>query len=207
VKFIYLLSFLVLVACVSGKNEYVCGDRPCVDKKEFEEFFAKNLTIEILLDKKKKNKSLDLVKLNTNPENFKKENKKQSKQQEKLKKKTQKDKLKIEKNRLLEERKIKKAEKKIQAKERKLKSKQDKKIAKISGSKKKPKKINSNDKITNNESTIKTMESERKQQIKSLEVENRRSICDEIKDCDINTIAEKLIKKGKDKPFPNIASN
>ena len=33
------------------------------------------------------------------------------------------------------------------------------------------------------------------------------SICDKIKDCDIDKITELLIKKGKDKPFPNISSN
>ena len=36
---------------------------------------------------------------------------------------------------------------------------------------------------------------------------NTKSICSGIKDCDIDKIAEILIKKGKDKPFPNIASN
>ena len=33
------------------------------------------------------------------------------------------------------------------------------------------------------------------------------SICDEIRDCDIDKIAETLIKKGRGKPFPNISSN
>ena len=32
-------------------------------------------------------------------------------------------------------------------------------------------------------------------------------MCDGVKNCDIDRIAEILIKKGKDKPFPNISSN
>ena len=36
---------------------------------------------------------------------------------------------------------------------------------------------------------------------------NIKSICNQINDCDIDKIAERLIKKGKDKPFPNISSN
>ena len=43
--------------------------------------------------------------------------------------------------------------------------------------------------------------------INAANSKNVKNICDEIKDCDIEKIAELLIKKGKDKPFPNIASN
>jgi len=38
-------------------------------------------------------------------------------------------------------------------------------------------------------------------------IKNVKSICAEIKDCDINEIADLLIKKGKNKPYPNITSN
>ena len=38
-------------------------------------------------------------------------------------------------------------------------------------------------------------------------IENTKSVCNEIKDCDINKIAEMLIEKGKLKPFPDITSN
>ena len=35
----------------------------------------------------------------------------------------------------------------------------------------------------------------------------KKNICDEIKDCDIDKIAELLKTKGKNKPYPNISSN
>ncbi len=44
-------------------------------------------------------------------------------------------------------------------------------------------------------------------QIDSVEAKNIKSICTEIENCNIEKVAEILIKKGKDKPFPNIASN
>ena len=43
--------------------------------------------------------------------------------------------------------------------------------------------------------------------LKSFEIQNTKNICDDINDCDIDKIAEILIEKGKNKPFPNIAAN
>ena len=48
-----------------SKNTFMCGERACVDKKEFNEFFAENLIFEIKNPIDKKKKSLDLVNLNT----------------------------------------------------------------------------------------------------------------------------------------------
>ena len=94
-KNIYFFIFLLLLSCTSLKKEYVCGDRPCVDKKEFNQFFAETLTIEVTDQSKKKQQSIDLVKLNTNTEDVK-ENK-NSIQQYRIQKKKNKEKLKFEK--------------------------------------------------------------------------------------------------------------
>ena len=54
-KCIYTIFFLILLSCGTVKKEYVCGDHPCIDRKEFNEYFSKNLTIEIKSkDNKKK---------------------------------------------------------------------------------------------------------------------------------------------------------
>ena len=53
-KLIYSFIFLLLISCNTVKKDYVCGDHPCIDKKEFNEYFSKNLTIEIKSQKKKK---------------------------------------------------------------------------------------------------------------------------------------------------------
>ena len=46
------------------RNAYICGEMECVDKKEFKEYFAKNLILEIQTKKSKK-AQVDLVMLNT----------------------------------------------------------------------------------------------------------------------------------------------
>ena len=64
-KPIYLIFLLLILTCNTVKKEYVCGDHPCRDKKEFKEFFSKNFIVEIKSEDKNKNKKNDLVKLNT----------------------------------------------------------------------------------------------------------------------------------------------
>ena len=52
-KFVYLIFFILILSCSTVKKDYVCGDHPCVDKKEFNEFFSKNFIVEIKPQKKK----------------------------------------------------------------------------------------------------------------------------------------------------------
>ena len=56
-KFIYPFIFLVVLSCGALKKEYVCGDHPCIDKKEFNEYFSKNLIVEIKSKTSKKYKN------------------------------------------------------------------------------------------------------------------------------------------------------
>src|SRR6056300_1009705 len=65
-KFFFIIFFMFLLGCGSTNKVYMCGDRPCVDKKEFKAYFAENLTIEVQTKTDKKNNTIDLVKLNTN---------------------------------------------------------------------------------------------------------------------------------------------
>ena len=64
-KYIYIFFFISLFSCGSSNQTYICGERKCIDKKEFKNYFAKNLTVEVLDKKKDKKKAIDLVKLNT----------------------------------------------------------------------------------------------------------------------------------------------
>jgi len=217
-KFIYPFLFLIVLSCSTVKKEYVCGDHPCVNKKEFNEYFSKNLIIEIKSKKNKKNKNLDLVKLNTETSSGKKQNDTNSKKDEKIKLKDEKIKLKeekknskIKKNRLLEEQKkqeVNKANKIIKKS----------KTLNISGSKELDKRaINeiSNNREGEKKIVRKTLLKEEEKSIKNTKktipvdtIKNvtSESICTQIKDCDIDKISELLIKKGRDKPFPNIVS-
>ena len=212
-KLIYLFFFLLFLSCNTIKKEYVCGNHLCIDKKEFNEYFSKNFTVEIKAQKiRNKEKKLNLVNLNSISLNEKKIDNKNSKKKERIKKKKEKRILKAEKIRLLEERKIK------EIKERNRK-KQDTKTAKLTKSKDNTKK-NAVNEISNNHTEEKSIsknivlqEKNRKKSLKenisiiSVETIDMKSLCDEIKDCDIDKIAELLIKKGKNKPYPNVSSN
>ena len=207
-KLIYSFIFLLLISCNTVKKDYVCGDHPCIDKKEFNEYFSKNLTIEIKSQKKKKNKNVDLVKVNTDPSVVKKNIDKDSKKDEQIRIKIEKEELKAEKIRLLEERKIRESKennKAAEAKIAKLKANKDQPIKnEISNNREKVNKI-----VDSDNEEIKPLNKNTKKNIftNSVKTENVKSICDKIKDCDIDIITELLIKKGKDKPFPNISSN
>ena len=57
---IYLLFFILLISCSSGISRiYICGDHPCKNKKEVDDYFANNISLEVyVVDKselKKKN--------------------------------------------------------------------------------------------------------------------------------------------------------
>ena len=65
-KYTYILFILFFASCSTTNKTYMCGDRECLDRKEFKEYFAKNLIIEVQTKTNKKNNSVDLVKLNTN---------------------------------------------------------------------------------------------------------------------------------------------
>ena len=62
-KYIYIFFFIGLVSCGSTNQTYICGERKCIDKKEFKNYFAENLTVEVLEKKKDKKKAIDLVKI------------------------------------------------------------------------------------------------------------------------------------------------
>jgi hypothetical protein len=212
-KFIYLIFFFLILSCSTVKKVYVCGDHPCIDKKELNEYFSKNLTIEIKSQQNKKNKVIDLAKLNTVPLDKKKNDNINYKKINKMKKKEEKIKSKVEQKRLLNERKIKEKELKIQAKEKA-------KIAKMSKFNDKNKK-NTNNQTNNNRKKLISVNNKKLIQEKTNTVKlsknnisintqkknKTKSICDDVKNCDIDQITDMLIRKGKNKPFPDLSLN
>jgi len=202
-RLIYVFFYLLVLSCNTVKKEYVCGDHPCIDKKEFKEYFSKNLSIEIKTQKNKKNKTADLVKLNTDTSLVKKNVNRNSKKDEKIKKKLEEEQLKVDKIRLLKERKVR--ENKEKNNTAKLKKNNIKSIKnEIKNNREQVDKVV--DKIPEEKKPI-IKNTKNVSSINAANSKNVKNICDEIKDCDIEKIAELLIKKGKDKPFPNIASN
>ena len=212
-KYLYLFFFIILISCVAPRNAYICGERVCVDKKEFKEYFAKNLILEIQTKKSKKTK-VDLVMLNTtrSEKNMNKIN--PLSVSEKITKKEKKTRITNEKKRIKNERRLKQIE-------TKKKIKDDKKLAKLAKLKiKKEKKINPT--IKNypfkkkqksnkaaKEKQVRKNNTKQKKKIKvkffeSVLSEKQISICNGIKDCDIDKIEELLLKRNEDKNFPDI---
>ena len=66
--FIFLIFFLS--SCSKPKTVLICGDHICVNKSEAEDYFEKNLSIEVKIFDLKLNNEIDLVKLNLNNEDL-----------------------------------------------------------------------------------------------------------------------------------------
>ena len=63
---LFFLISIFLTNCSKPNNFLICGDHICVNKKEAEQYFEENLTIEVKIIKKKEKKRIDLVQLNLN---------------------------------------------------------------------------------------------------------------------------------------------
>ena len=46
-KIFFLLIFTLLLNCSNQKKVYWCGDHPCINKKEREAYFKKNMSVEV----------------------------------------------------------------------------------------------------------------------------------------------------------------
>ena len=205
----YLYLFFILISCTVTNKTYMCGDKACLDKKQFEEYFSQNLIVEIQTKEFKENSSVDLVKLNTNKSNNIKKNLLEDSRSEQNNQKEEKIRLKAERKRLKEERKIKKkyerdiieTKKEIAKLNKKFSKKTEKKIKNNLNKTKQSKKI-----IDVKKSQINRNNLNNKDVYKSIKSQKNESICSQIKDCDIDKIADLLIKKGEKKSFPNITS-
>ena len=173
---IYLLFFIFLFSCSNtGKRVYICGDHPCKNKKEIEEYFKDNISIEVYVveSEKKKNKDRDLVELNIIKDNDYDQN--NDKEFDFLRKR------KNEKNFINKEGKSEKLKLKV--------TNTEKNQIKTS---KKPEqgKINI---ISKNKSF-----SYKRNSTKIVH------LCRKIDECDINLISEKIYDLGKEKSYPDI---
>lgn len=184
---IFFLFFL-LISCSKPKTVFICGDHVCLNKDEAEQFFEENLTLEVKIINKKKNKEVDLVQLNLNEDiNKKREIKIFSKKSTNANLKVLSD---NEKTRIKEKIKLKKKEKKV-AKKKSLNQKVFNEI-------------DTNEEISNKK--IKPEEENIKP--KNVSKKNLKvvDICTLIEKCNINEISKYLLKEGDSKDFPDISS-
>ena len=93
-RFFLFIIFLFLFSCSNKVTQvYICGDHPCVNKKEMKEYFDNNISIEvftIIPDKENKNKftllDLNLMKDGDNKDGKKSKNLSSVKSKEDVKK-------------------------------------------------------------------------------------------------------------------------
>ena len=213
-KFIYIILLSLLVSCGTTKKTFICGDRQCIDKKEFKEYFDKNLIVEIQTKKLKKNLSIDLAKLNTLSTDQAQKNNSLININKKNQERTKKIALKSEKALIKEQRKVKKSLEKKRIKEEKklIKTKKNPKTEEINNVVMKEKRDVLFQKSSESLSELPNQKDKTnligdKGLFKSIKTGNQLSVCAEIKECDIDKISELLIKKGIEKDFPDISSN
>lgn len=133
-KFFFpLIIFFFIINCSNNKGVYWCGDHPCINKKEREAYFKKNMVVEIRNLKKseyKNNSKIEKLML----EAQKKEKKRIKNDKSELKKKRLEEKRLSKKMKLDEKKRIKeekKLEKQIRLDEKKLIKKKKKSTVKV----------------------------------------------------------------------------
>jgi|TARA_B100000929_G_scaffold41810_1_gene29803 hypothetical protein len=122
-KFFLFIIFLFLFSCSSKITQvYICGDHPCINKKEMKEYFDNNISVEVFTitsDKKNKEKftlvDLNLMKDDDNKDKKKNKNLSSVKSKEDVKKIIKKrkklTKLKLKENKAKEQKKVDKTSK------------------------------------------------------------------------------------------------
>ena len=187
-KLLFLFFILFILSnCSKPKTVLICGDHVCVNKTEAQQYFEENLSLEVKILNKDKDRNIDLVELNL------KEKKNGNKEINVYSKNETKKNLK-----LLSNKQKKQNKKEVKDKKR------NKKIAK-----KNIKKDNEQNKINKKRSKI-TKETNQKDNI-FLNNENKNTkevvdICTLLEKCNIQEISNYLLIEGKNKEFPDITS-
>tara|TARA_A100001011_G_C14319123_1_gene849580 strand:- start:3989 stop:4534 length:546 start_codon:yes stop_codon:yes gene_type:complete len=176
---IYFLFIIFLFSCSNtGKRVYICGDHPCKDKKEIEEYFKDNISIEVYVieSEKKKNKNRDLVELNI----IKDKDYDQNKDKE----------FDFLRNRKDQKKLINKGEKPEKLK------------LKVTNTEKKKDQITK--KSDDGKIDIKSKDKTFSYKRKSTKIVH---LCRKIDECDINLISKKIYDLGKEKSYPDITNS
>ena len=188
----FLFIFMFLLNCSKSKTVLICGDHVCVNKAEANQYFEENLSIEVKVIEKKTRNSFDLVELNLNKNQGKREvNISPKKNTDKNVKVLSKKEISIIKENIKNRKKGTQIAKKIYKKD-KLSKKKSEKI------KENLKKINMNNEGKNiqKENIIKNNQNKIRKDV--------FDVCTVLEKCNIEEISKYLIKHGKNKGFPDL---
>ena len=191
--FFILLIFILLQNCSNPKTVLICGDHVCVNKKEAEQYFEDNLSLEVKVIEKKTKKKTNLIELHLKDSSKKTREIsviKKDKTSEVIKKLSNKE-IRNIKKKIIEKEKNKKIIKKL---------KNEKKIVKKINIKKKASEIDPIDKRKDLENKLEQprKKTNKNQGIKVVDV------CTILEKCSIDEISKYLLKQGKKKNFPDI---
>ena len=107
--FFFLLILLLTISCGSNKGVYWCGDHPCINKKEKEAYFKKNMVVEMRSAKKtdyKNNSEIEqLIQVAEGKEKIRIKNDKSSSKQVRLEEKKLAKQIELEEKRQIKEEK------------------------------------------------------------------------------------------------------
>ena len=192
----FLIAVFFLSSCSKPKTVYICGDHICINKSEAKQYFEENLSIEVKVINKKKDKKMSLVELNLKENNSGRNQVMISSKQKtnkqlrslsdaevvKIKKKI-KNKKKVNK---LNKEKANKDNIKIFSKENNLKEEKVKNTKTLIKKIAKSEKINNSNKIVNKNTN------------------ELVDVCTILEKCSIDEISKYLIKTGMKEDFPDI---
>ena len=177
------------ISCASNKGVYWCGDHPCINKKEKEAYFKKNMIVEMrstkITDYKNNSEIEKLMQQAREKEKLRLKNEKSLWKKAKLEAKKLAKKNKLEEKRLIREEKELAKQIKLDEKRQ---IKEEKKLAK--------KIIKNNKKRIKNEKKLPTLKSDRNDEKQLEKVE--------ISSSEFSEIVEKITKKNTFKPYPDI---
>ncbi len=192
----FLIAVFFLSSCSKPKTVYICGDHICINKSEAKQYFEENLSIEVKVINKKKDKKMSLVELNLKENNSGRNQVTISSKQmtnKKLRTLSNEEVVKIKKK-IKNEKKVNKLNKeksnkdniKIVSKENNLKEKKIKNAKTLIKKNAKSEKINNSNKIVNKNTN------------------ELVDVCTILEKCSIDEISKYLIKTGMKENFPDI---
>ena len=184
---LFLSIFFFIISCASTKSVYWCGDHPCINKKEKEAYFKKTMIVEkrkINKENEKIESEFDLIK-------------DQSAQEEKISNKGEK---KLAKQARLDEKRRIKEQKKL---DKQLRAEEKERI--------KAKRKMEKEKRTKEKKILKAKKKSSSNEAKSIDDpligDNTATNSDtslSIKNFEFESFVEKITRKNKTKPYPDI---
>jgi len=182
-QFLILALLTLLISCGKPQTVLICGDHVCINKKEAQQYFEENLSLEVKIINNENKKKVDLVELNLKKDE---NGNKQITLQQKIRTK---EKIKILSN---DEIKKKKEELKSKIRVKKEQSKKDKILKNKEIIKKKEKAKESSLTVSNASNSV------------DKTLKHSVDICIIVEKCNIEEISKYLIKLGKQKGYPDI---